>query len=125
MTPDIVTTLIEQPKPPPPLLTSRQIDEGSPVMSTPQYGDYQFDIDFDRPEGQFPKYPSPDYLGFEVVRRLCSFRSSSTPAGPWTSSGSCTRGSPKISARPGCAPTTFSSTSSKWQKRTGRSGEVS
>src|SRR6201998_1631573 len=56
MTTDLVSTLIVQPKLPP-LLTSRQIDEGSPVMSTPQYGDYQFDIYFDGLEGQLPRYP--------------------------------------------------------------------
>jgi hypothetical protein len=56
MTTDIVSTLIEQTKLSP-LQTSRQIDEGSPVMSTPQYGDYQFDIYFDGLEGQLPKYP--------------------------------------------------------------------
>jgi FMN-dependent dehydrogenase len=56
MTTDIVSALIEHPKLPP-LLTSRQIDEGSPVMPTPQYGDYQFDIYFDGLEGQLPKYP--------------------------------------------------------------------
>src|SRR5271163_1956700 len=61
----------------PPLLTSRQVDEGSPVMSIPQYGDYQFDIYFDGLEGQLPKYPvdfaslerkaerRPDYRGFD------------------------------------------------------------
>jgi phenylpyruvate tautomerase PptA (4-oxalocrotonate tautomerase family) len=38
---------------------------------------------------------SPDYMGFDVARRSCSFRSSSTPAGPWTSSRRCTRESPK------------------------------
>jgi hypothetical protein len=34
-----------------------QVDEGSPVMSIPQYGDYQFDIYFDGLDGQLPKYP--------------------------------------------------------------------
>jgi hypothetical protein len=57
ITTDIVSTLIEQTKLPSPLLTSRQIDEGSPVMSPPQYGDYQFDIYFDGLAGQLPKYP--------------------------------------------------------------------
>ena len=40
-----------------PLLPSRAVDEGSPVVSITQYGDYQFDIYFDGLEGQLPKYP--------------------------------------------------------------------
>jgi hypothetical protein len=39
----------------PSLWKSRKIDEGSPVMSIPQYGDYQFDIYFDGLEGQLPE----------------------------------------------------------------------
>ena len=41
----------------PPLLKSRKVDDGSPVMSIPQYGDYQFEIYFDGLEGQLRKYP--------------------------------------------------------------------
>ena len=48
----------------PPLLKSRKIHEGSPVMSIPQYGDYQLDIYFDGLEGQLPKYPV-DFVSLE------------------------------------------------------------
>jgi phenylpyruvate tautomerase PptA (4-oxalocrotonate tautomerase family) len=77
---------------------------------------------------------SPDFMDSTVVRQSCSFRSSSTgtgsrpwparPADPSTSSGHCMPGSPKIWARPEFVATTFSSTSSKCPRRTGRSGEV-
>jgi hypothetical protein len=39
-------------------------------MSTPQYGDYQFDIYFDGLEGRLPKYPV-DFASLE--RRTAAF----------------------------------------------------
>jgi lactate 2-monooxygenase len=39
------------------MTTDIYIDEGSPVMSIPQYGDYQNEIYFDGLEGRLPKYP--------------------------------------------------------------------
>ncbi|MGB8795617.1 MAG: tautomerase family protein [Mycobacterium sp.] len=68
---------------------------------------------------------SPDYLGFDRSPSVVFIQIFFNAGRSVDVKRNCTRGSPKIWARPGCVPTTFSSTSSKWPKRTGRSAEVS